>query len=216
MKGAPTGHCCGMSTFDAVSLDLRTVAPSQGGTGWRSTAREWVAAQLELPSPPDLIFAREIPDTEWVGSWGASGYSTATFVADDHRVHAAVLWRTARVEGEPLAVEGVEVAAARLRLDGAARPLVAVSVHAGATGLAGTVRRLLDDGAAELLAVGELDVHDPDLPAGLAPPPLPGVVATPGAAAWITAAETGEWEAAGLPNGADPKGTPMRFVLDVG
>lgn len=205
-----------MSTFEAVSLDLRTIAPFQGGTGWRTTARSWVSAQLELPNPPDLIFAREIPDTEWVGSWGASGYSTATFVGDDHGVHAAVLWRTARVSGEPLAVEGLELAAARLRLDGVDRPLVVLSVHAGASGVAATVRRLLDDGAVELLAVGDVDVRDPALPAGLAPPPLPGVVATPGAAAWITSADAGEWEAARLPPGADPSSTPIRFVLDVG
>jgi len=204
-----------MSTFEAVSLDLRTVDPSQGGTGWRATAREWVTAQLGLANPPDLIFAREIPDTEWVGSWGASGYSTATVGGDDRRVHAAVLWRTARVRGEPLAVQGVELAGARVRLEGVEDPLVALSVHAGATGLAATVRELLDEGGVELLAVGDLDVRDPALPPGLAPPPLPGVLATPAAAAWITSADAGEWATA-APGGPSPHGAPMRFVLDVG
>lgn len=204
-----------MTTFEAVSLDLRGIDSSQGGTGWRATAREWVEAQLGLPTPPDVIFARDLPDTEWVGSWGASGYSTATYVGAEHHVDAAVLWRTARVKGEPILVEGAELAAARLTLDGVDRELVALSVHAGARGLASTIRELLGDDGAELLAVGYLDVRDPDLPSGLAPPPLPGVVATPGAAAWITSADTGTWDTSGLPDGARPDGTPMRFVLDV-
>lgn len=205
-----------MTTFEAVSLDLRAVDPSQGATGWRTTARAWAAEQLGLRRPPDLVFAREIPDSEWVGSWGASGYSTATHVGDDHGVHAAVLWRTARIQGEPLHVEGAELAGARVRLEGLARPVVLLSAHAGATGLAATVRRLLEDHDGELLAVGDLDVRDPALPSGLAPPPLPGVVATPGAAAWITSAASGAWDPAALPEGASPHGPPMRFVLDVG
>lgn len=215
MNRRRAGTAPGMTTFEAVSLDLRGIDSSQGGTGWRATAREWVEAQLGTPTPPDMIFARDIPDTEWVGSWGASGYSTATFVGEGQQVDAAVLWRTARVQGEPLVVEGAELAGARLTLDGSDRPLVALSVHAGASGLADTIRGFLDEGGAELLAVGYLDVRDPDLPGGLAPPPLPGVVATPTAAAWITSADTGTWDTSGLPEGARPDGTPMRFVLDV-
>jgi len=59
-------------TINAVTWNLGCASPSAGQGARREAATAW-AAEL-IARAPDLVFAQEVPNIDWLSTWTARGY----------------------------------------------------------------------------------------------------------------------------------------------
>ncbi|NUR08304.1 MAG: hypothetical protein HOQ45_15020 [Nocardioidaceae bacterium] len=115
-----------------MTANLGCASPSADRGRRVAAAHAW--ADQARGRAVDLAFVQEVPTLVWLRGWRAAGYEYAV-ASPMYGSRSAVLWRTARVAGEPVELpaaryHGSYVSAARLDLP--AGPLLVVSVHASA------------------------------------------------------------------------------------
>lgn len=119
----------------AVTVNLGCASPSAVLPLRRAAAATW-AERVRREEQLNLVFAQEVPDTEWLDAWELAGWSVSDVEGPRYRVRSVLLWRGGTLEDlGPLDLptadyHGSYVAGRLLGVPGLEREVAVMSVHA--------------------------------------------------------------------------------------